>query len=563
MWERSDHRPASHAGGHWFKSSTVHHRCPAVRSVPLLAVCHAPAMPPLLENMEVRASGAMVSTVDLLASTTARDVLRTGGNAVDAAIAANAVLTVTAQHFCGLGGDLFALVHHVGGPPDCLNASGRAGSGADANRLLAEGHRSMPHRGDVRSVPVPGVVDGWVELHGRHGSVPLADLLERAVGLATDGFPASPLLVPMAQAVRGLPGAGDFDDLARAGQQVRRPGVARVLRALAEGGREAVYRGEFGDELLTVGAGEYTVEDLERPQADWVQPLGARTWGHDVWTAPPNSQGYLTLAATLIAEGLELPSEADPLRAHLLIEAARQAGYDRPQVLHEGADGEALLESGRLDRRRAAIDPDRAARLGDRWTDGDTMYLCVVDGDGMAVSLIQSNADGFGSHVTLPGLGIFLHNRGIGFSTAEGHPARYGAGIRPPHTLSPALVTRPDGSLRAVLGTMGGDAQPQIVLQMLVRLLHDGSSPGHVVGGGRWVLRGGVNGFSTWDAPDAVEVLVEDHAPDGWSGGLVARGHVARVAESNYGHAHCIEVTGDGLVGTADPRAVIGAALGD
>lgn len=520
-------------------------------------------MPPPAEIVEVRSSSSMVSTVDLLASTTARDVLRAGGNAADAAIAANAVLTVTAQHLCGLGGDLFALVYQAGGPPDCLNASGRAGSGADATRLLAEGHQTMPHSGDIRSVPVPGVVDGWSKLHGRYGSVPLVDLLEPAVRLATRGFPASPLLVPMVQGVRGLPGAEDFDNLDQVGQQVRRPGVARALRAFAEGGREAIYLGEFGDELLMVGAGEFVTEDLERSHADWVKPLSVRVWGHDVWTAPPNSQGYLTLTASVIAEGLELPPESDPLRAHLLVEAARQAGYDRPQVLHEKTDVEALLNSERLDQRRAAIDPDQTARLGDCWNDGDTTYLCVVDGEGMAVSLIQSNADGFGSHVALPGLGIFLHNRGIGFSTVEGHPARYGAGIRPPHTLSPALVTRPDGSLRAVLGTMGGDAQPQIVLQMLVRLLHDGVSSGHVVGGGRWVLRGGESGFNTWDAPDALEVLVEEHAPDGWVSGLVTRGHLARVANSNYGHAHCIEITDTGLVGTADPRALIGAALGD
>ena len=190
------------------------------------------------------------------------------------------------------------------------------------------------------------------------------------------------------------------------------------------------------------------------------------------------------------------------------------------------------------------------------------MYECVVDGDGMAVSLIQSNADGFGSHVTLPDLGIFLHNRGLGFSLEPGHPARYGPGRRPPHTLAPALVTRPDGSLRSVLGTMGGDAQPQVVLQMLVRLLVDGAPPGHVVGGGRWVLRGGGGGFDTWVDPDDVEVLLEAHTPEPWARGLTARGHRAGVAPANYGHAHCIEVVDGGLAGAADPRALIGEAAG-
>lgn len=514
-------------------------------------------------TVEVRTRSTMASTVDVLATDAARDVLRAGGNAVDAAIAANAVLAVVGQHFCGLGGDLFALVHRGDGPPACLNASGRAGSGADADRLVAEGHAAMPHRHDVRSLTVPGVVDGWVLLHDRFGSVPLDEVLAAAIGHAVDGFAASPLLVPSAQAVRGLPGGQDYADLAEPGQSVRRPGVASVLRDLADGGRDAVYLGRYGDELLAVGGGEFDLTDLQRLQADWVDPLGIRVWGHDVWTVPPNSQGYLSLAAARIAEGLDLPPEDDPLRAHLLVEAAVQAGHDRPDALHEGADGEALVAEESLAPRRAAISPDRRTPPTGRYGDGDTMYLCVVDGDGMAVSLIQSNADGFGSHVTLPGLGIFLHNRGLGFSVAEGHPARYGPGRRPPHTLSPALVARPDGTLRAVLGTMGGDAQPQIVLQMLVRLLVDGASPGHVVGGGRWILKGPDTGFDTWDDPSAVEVLVEDHAPAAWAVGLAARGHRARVANANYGHAHCIEVVDGGLVGTADPRSVVGAAAGD
>ena len=525
-------------------------------------------MPLPVPTVEVRARSHLVSTVDAPATDAALEMLRAGGNAVDAAIAANAVLAVVGQHFCGLGGDLFALVHGGGvhggdAPPACLNASGRAGSGADLDRLLAEGHTAMPHRHDVRSVTVPGVVDGWVLLHDRYGSMPMGDVLAAAIAHATAGFAASPLLVPSAQAVRGLPGGQDYADLTGAGQVVRRPGVASVLRDLAAGGRDAVYLGRYGDELLAVGAGEYRQADLERIQADWVDPLGIRVWGHDVWTVPPNSQGYLGLAAARIAEGLDLPSEDDPLRTHLLVEAAVHAGRDRPDVLHEGADGDALVAEDRLAPRRAAISPERRTLPTGRYGDGDTMYLCVVDGDGMAVSLIQSNADGFGSHLTLPGLGIFLHNRGLGFSVAEGHPARYGPGRRPPHTLSPALVTRQDGSLRAVLGTMGGDAQPQIVLQMLVRLLVDGASPAHVVGGGRWVLKGPDTGFDTWDDPSAVEVLVEDHAPDGWAEGLAARGHKALVAVANYGHAHCIEVVDGGLAGTADPRSVVGTAAGD
>jgi len=504
----------------------------------------------------------MVCSVDAVASDAGLAMLRRGGNAVDAALAANAVLTVTAQHFCGLGGDLFALVHQADGPPVCCNASGRAGSGADPDRMTAEGRETMPHRDDVRSVTIPGVVDGWAALHERFGSMPLGELVAPAVALADDGFAASPLLVAAVDRIRGVAGGDDFAGVRGAGDTVRRPGVARVLRAFAEGGRQAVYGGEFGDELLAVGDGEFTPADLARPQADWVEPLGVRVWGHDVWTAPPNSQGYLSLAAAAVAEGPHLPPHDDPQRAHLLVESARLAGHDRPAVLHEHADGAALVSADRLDRRRAAIRPDRVAPLVADWRDGATMYLCVVDGSGMGVSLIQSNADGFGSHLTLPGLGVFLHNRGIGFALDPDHPARYGPGRRPPHTLSPALVTRPDGGLRAVLGTMGADAQPQVVLQMLARMLHDGAPAGTVVGGGRWVLRGSDSGFATWDEPEGAEVVLEAHCPGGWAPGLAALGHRVRTDEANFGHAHCIEVTADGLSGASDPRALVGKAAG-
>jgi gamma-glutamyltranspeptidase/glutathione hydrolase len=261
----------------------------------------------------------MVSTIDPLATRAGVDAMAAGGNAVDAAIAANSVLAVTAQHMCGLGGDLFALVHTGTGPPACLNASGRAGSGADPAGLLAEGFTSMPHRDDVRSVPVPGCIDGWWALHQRFGSLPMADLLAPAIRLATDGFAASALLAHAAGRIRDVHGAQDFAGLTGPGSLVTRPGVAAVLRSLAEGGRDGVYLGAFGEELLAVGDGEYTPSDLDMPGADWVDPLGLEIWGHRVWTVPPNSQGYLALAAARIAEGLDLPGEEDPLRAHLLV----------------------------------------------------------------------------------------------------------------------------------------------------------------------------------------------------------------------------------------------------
>ncbi|HSL58104.1 MAG TPA: gamma-glutamyltransferase [Acidimicrobiales bacterium] len=513
----------------------------------------------------VVAPHGLVCSVDHLASSAGVAILRAGGSAADAAVATSAVLAVTTPHMCGMGGDLWALVHTGTGAPDALCAAGRAGSGADPDQMLAEGLDRMPLRGDVRSAPVPGCVDGWLTLHERHGELPLADVLAPAIGYADDGFPASPQL---AGAVRVLAGVAGAEDLvpARAGHRLRRPGVAAALRAVVADGRDGFYLGAFGAGLLELGAGEYVEDDLRRTQADWVTPVARRVWGHDVWTVPAPSQGYLTLAAAVIADGLGLGGVDDDARAHLLVEAARAAGADRPDVRHDGADPEALLAADRLDALRAGIDPERRGSRGAASRPGGTIHLVVADARGGGVSLIQSNASGFGSHVFEPTTGIGLHDRGIGFSLAAGHPARYGPGRRPPSTLSPALVTRPDGSLRGVLGTMGGDSQPQVLLQLLVRWLVDGDAPGRALAAPRWVLEAPEsNGFDTWDDPDTQVVRVEDHAPPSWGPGLTRRGHPVRIERwdaANFGHAHIAEVV-DGVVrGAADPRARTGAATG-
>ncbi len=503
----------------------------------------------------------MVCSVDHLASAAGIVALDRGGSAADAAIATNAVLAVTAPHMCGMGGDLFALVHHEGAVT-ALNASGRAGSGADPERLRAEGHDRMPHLNDIRSVPVPGCVDGWIALHERYGRLPLGELLEPAIRLARDGFPASPLLAPGAQIVAAQRGGSDFAGVRAAGDPMRRPGVARALEAIAAEGRKGFYLGEFGQGLLELGAGEYAEADLARPLADWVTPIGVRAFGHEVWSVPPNSQGYLLLLALGIADGLDLPdSPDDPLFAHLLAEASRAAGHDRLKVLHEHAAG--LVTAEEIARRRAMVDPAARRLLSPPNADGDTTYLCVVDGEGMGVSLIQSNASGFGSLLFEPRTGINLHNRGIGFSLEPGHPAEYGPGRRPPHTLAPALITRPDGSLRSVVGTMGGDAQPQILLQVITRLLRYGEAPGPAIAAPRWRLASGATGFDTWRAPDETTVELEAEAP--WGEGLRERGHTVTAMPygSTFGHAHLVDVRPDGtLAGAADPRSVIGAAIG-
>jgi len=511
-----------------------------------------------------RAPNGMVCSVDHLASSAGVAMLRVGGSAADAAIAASAVLAVTTQHSCGMGGDLFALVHDGSGV-QCLNSSGRAGSGADPDKMRAAGHRVMPLRDHIQSVPVPGCVDGWVALHERFGVLPLAEVLAPAAAYANDGFPASPTLVGAIPVVAHLAGAADYAGVTRPGDLVRRPGVARTLDAIGNEGRDAFYRGEFGRGLIDIGAGEYAEDDLARVQAGWVTPISLDAFGHRLWTVPPNSQGYLTLASAWIADGLPLPDDPDDaLWAHLLIEAARQAGFDRIDVLHEGANGIALISADRLAPRRAAISPAAAATLGrsERYAAGGTIYLCAVDSDRMGVSLIQSNASGWGAGIVEPATRIFLQDRGIGFSLEPGHPAEYGPGRRPPHTLSPALVTNAEtGDFDAVIGTMGGDSQPQILLQLLARLYVNGESPGPAMAAGRWGL--GL-GFTTWDERGEVEVQIEGHSPEAWDTGLVERGHRVRRHEEfsgAFGHAHLIVNHGDHLAGASDPRPRNGAAV--
>lgn len=510
----------------------------------------------------------MVCSVDHLASGAGIAILRAGGNAVDSAIATSAALAVTTQHMCGMGGDLFALVHHADGvAPTCLNASGRAGSGADAGQLRDEGHTRMPTDEDIRAVTVPGCVDGWVALHERHGRLPLADVLQPARVLAEEGFPASPLAAFMVPIVTDVDGADDYTGQpVRTGTLIRRPGVARTLAAIASDGRAAFYAGEFGAGLQRIGAGLFTDDDLARSQADWVDPLGIDLWGHRAWTVPPNSQGYLTLAAARIAELVGLGRDLDHQPgtaewAHLLIEAARLAGHDRLAVLHDDADGAELVADRRLAPLAERFDPRTRTAPPAPAGSGDTIYLCTADGEGQAVSLIQSNARGWGVHLTVPEVGIFLHNRGQGFSLEPGHQAEYRPGRRPPHTLAPALVQRTDGTLRAVLGTMGGDTQPQVVLQLLARLLVADEDPARCIGAPRWRL--GDGGFDTWEGEGPALVGVEQGAPEAWTLGLRARGHELSVQDpwnSGYGHAHLIERADDGtLAGAADPRALTGA----
>lgn len=539
----------------------------------------------------------MVNAADQLAATAGIGLLQLGGTAADAAVGAAAVMAVTSPHLCGMGGDLLAMICPPGAPgapggpgapgaePIALVAIGRAGSGVDAGLLRAEGHQVMPVRGDLRSVPVPGAVDGWLTLHERWGRLPLAAVFGPAIELAEEGFVASLMLSLASHLVYEVPGAQELCPHGPLSPEahVRLPSLARMLHAIARDGRDAFYKGEFGEALIDMGQGTFGPADFERSFADWVEPLTLQVWEHSLWTVPPPSQGYLTLASAWIAQQAGIGADpSDPLWAHLVVEASRAAGHDRPAVLHDGADGKSLLDEHRLARAAARIDPDRAApsdvapgapprvaagipRLGD----GDTTHLCAVDADGLGISLTQSNALDFGAHLVAGSTGIFLHNRGVGFSLVPGHPAELAPGRRPPHTLSPMLATTSDGALSHLVGAMGGDAQPQILLQVLARILPAAQDPATALAGARLSLDAPAAGpFRLWWGDD-LQVAVEAHAPAGWIDDLRRRGHrvqpIRAFDPTAVGCSQVISVVRHGdeadarhFVGAADPRSPSG-----
>jgi gamma-glutamyltranspeptidase/glutathione hydrolase len=523
----------------------------------------------LLDATRYARRGA-VCTIDPLASSAGLAMLRAGGSATDAAVAASAVLAVTAPHMCGMGGDVLAVVHPgpAGSMPVAMLGIGAAGSGIDAQSLRDEGHTSMPMHGDVRVVTVPGCVDGWLALHERFGRLPLADVLEPARGYAADGFPVNTLLSAVLPMVGDVPAAADFfvGGAPSTGEVRRRPALARAIADIVTDGRKAWYDGDFGRGLIELGRGQFTADDLARGCVEWTTPLQRTIWGQTLHTTPAPTQGYLTLAHLSVLERLgDLPAPDDPAWVHLLVEAARISGADRPRRLYDGAKPGDLLNDDDIEQWAARVDRKRAGTAVPPTGPGGTIYLCAVDDEGGAVSLSQSNASGFGSHLGVESVGVMLHNRGVGFSLDPSSPGVLRPGARPPHTLAPMMATADDGAVSVVAGTMGGDAQPQILLQLMARL-HAGATPAAALAAPRWSFASpGGGGFDIWgtglDASPTMAIRLEPEAV-GWADDLRARGHVVETPEhTRFGHAHMAVRTGDGWAAAADPRAAGSAAV--
>jgi gamma-glutamyltranspeptidase / glutathione hydrolase len=501
-----------------------------------------------------------VITPHHLASGVGAEILAAGGNAVDAVVAANLALGVVAPYYCGVGGDLLAMVWDGG--VQGYRSVGRSPAGATADVVRAlNGESALILPFGPASVSVPGAVRGWFDLLDRWGTKSFAELAAPAVRLAAVGFPLSR---PGAFRVAGSAALCDaFVDDAEAlmsvyggveeGDLLVQPALAGTLELLGRDGPDAYYRGPIAASIaaeLQRRGWPMTLADLADHEAAWVDPIFGRFGDLDVAELPPPTQGVTALQMLAIADGLDLGSD-DVDRLHLLIEvskiglAERDVHVGDPDHMTLGpAD---LLDPQRVERLRAEIDPTAASRIGKRpQPDGGTAYLCAADRDGLAVSLIQSNFTAIGSGVHVAEWGINLHNRGSAFTLEESSPNGFAGGKLPMHTLIPALGLR-DGRLALVFGTMGGQAQAPIHLQVLTRMVHDRSDAQDAIDAPR---------FET--DPASGRVGIEARVDPAWTSALVSRGHdvnLLRAYDDGVGHAHAIEVHPNGFRVGADPRA--------
>ena len=449
---------------------------------------------PFASRSEVIAPHGLAATSQPLATQIALDILKAGGSAVDAAIAANAALGLMEPTGCGIGGDLFAIVWDgTAKRLHGLNASGRSPRALSLEYFREQGLERIPERGPL-PVSVPGAVDGWFELHARFGRLPMEELLAPAIAYARNGFPVTEVIAwhwaRNAKILQGYPGFAEvFMPAGKApakGEVFRNPRLADTYRKIAEGGRDAFYRGEIAatiERYLSENGGFLSAADLADHKSEWVEPLSSGYRGYEVWELPPNGQGIAALQMLNILEDYDIAAmrfgSADYL--HVLVEtkklvyADRARYYTDPQF--EDVPVDWLLSADYAAQRRGLIDMRRAADAVEAGAapieHGDTIYLAVADREGNMVSLIQSNFSGMGSGMTPPGLGFILQNRGELFSLDPVHANVYAPGKRPFHTIIPAFVTRA-GEPWLAFGVMGGAMQPQGHVQVLVNMIDFG-----------------------------------------------------------------------------------------
>ena len=511
---------------------------------------------------EVIAKNGMACTSQPLATQVAIDILKKGGTAIDAAIAANATLGLMEPTGCGIGGDLFAIVwdaetEQLYG----LNASGRSPKNLTLSYFQENGMSKIPAYGPL-PVSVPGAVDGWFELHGKFGKLAMEEVLAPAISYAEEGFPVSELIsYYMHAAIPNFLDLG-FPNVAETytnngepydkGQIFKNPFLANTYRSLAKGGRDAFYKGDIARTIASFiqeQGGFLSYEDLASHRSEWVDPVSTNYRGYDVWELPPNGQGIAALQMLNILEPYDLASMGfdSPEYIHTFVEAKKLAFEDRAKYYADmdfaNVPVEQLISKEYGKQRAEQINPDEASVYeAGQISAGETIYLTVADQYGNMISLIQSNYRGMGSGMVPPKLGFMLQDRGELFSLTEGQANTYEPGKRPFHTIIPAFVTR-DGAPWLSFGVMGGDYQPLGQARVISNLFDHGLD-----------LQGVLDAPRVFPLGDVVEV--EHSVPTDVLRGLMGKGHTLRLAEDPLGGAQAIRIdhARGTLVGASDPR---------
>lgn len=523
----------------------------------------------------------IVTSPHSLASSAGVDVLRSGGSAIDAAIAASAVLAVVYPHMTGLGGDAFWLVHDSrSGKVKYLNGGGKAASGSSLAALQQRGLNEIPLRGVIpATLTVPGAVASWTEAHDACGRLPLSRVLESAISYARDGFPVTGRLASFIQMLR--------DDLVRQreaaalffpggaapspGTRLTNPDLADTLQAIADLGRSGFYEGPVAAEMARFSqeaGGLFRLADFHLQRAVWGAPLVGRYRDVTIYNTPPPTQGFTVIEMLNLIEPHEPPGRdlLGPDHVHLLVQAKQIAYHDRDRLLADPAfanvpiemlvSREYARERGELIDLRSALRWDQVPSGGS--LAGDTVYVAAVDRDGNAASLIQSLYGAFGSCVVAGRTGVVLQNRGSYFSLDPNHPNRLEPGKIPLHTLIASIAKR-DGKLWSVLGCMGADGQPQIQLQLYSAMIDFGLDIQEAIEMPRFLS----GRFALGEARDTLHM--EGRFPADTIKVLEQRGHIVNRWEpwnELAGHAHGITVGSSGMFsGGSDPRSD-GAAIG-
>lgn len=508
----------------------------------------------------VYAPNGMAATSQPLATSAALEILQSGGNAIDAAVAAAAVLNVVEPYMTGMGGDMFAILWDaenkrlVG-----LDGSGRSGSKIDPQALATQ-WEEVPSRG-AATVTVPGALAGWHDLVESYGTLSFAEVLAPAIRIAEQGFPVTPIIAQdwagTIETLEGNEGAAAtflIDGKApRAGEWFANPDLANTFKRIAKNGPETFYGGELGQQIvagLDELGGFITIDDLARHKSQWVEPLSVDYKGYTLHELPPAGQGIAALQMLKMLEGFDLSSMVHNSSEylHTLIEAKKLAYADLARYVadpeHMDVQADALLATDYLKERASLINPLEAmeqAEPGSFATESDTVYLTVADKDGNMISLINSVSWYFGSGVVVPGTGVVLQNRGAGFTLEEGHPNQIAPNKRPFHTIIPAFVTR-DGEPWLSYGVMSGSMQPQGHVQVLLNLIEFGMDPQEAVDAARFRHL------------SEKRIAVENLKPE-VGRALSALGHDVEMPNGiAFGGAQLIMKLDRGWAGASDPR---------